>query len=469
MSINLLDLAKNYLTPDVLQGASKFIGESNASTTSAISAILPSLLGSLSTKAASSDGASSIMNMLTQGGHDGGMLNNASGIMNLFSGGGNNHAESLSAGGGIIKSLLGDKVGGVVDMISNFSGIKQSSTTSLMSMAAPLLMGLVGKQVTTNGLGVSGLMTLLGGQSTFIKAAMPAGLAGSLGNMLGLGGLLGGASGAINSATGMLKGSTAGAMSSVTGAAGSATRLVGGVENKGGGFAKWLPWLLGAALVGALLYFMRSCGGSVGKLAEGTTGLMDKAKDAANSATDAAANAANVAKAAADSLAAKTAAAANAAAGEIGQLFKLTLPGGVALEVPKGSLEDQFVTYLGDEKTEISKDKWFNFDRLLFETGKSTLKTGSQEQLKNAAAIMKAFPKVAIKIGGYTDNVGNPAANLKLSQSRAESVMSALAKLGVEATRMKAEGYGDQNPVASNDTDAGKTANRRIAIRATAK
>jgi outer membrane protein OmpA-like peptidoglycan-associated protein len=89
--------------------------------------------------------------------------------------------------------------------------------------------------------------------------------------------------------------------------------------------------------------------------------------------------------------------------------------------------------------------------------------------LKNVAAIMKAFPKVNIKIGGYTDNKGSAESNMKLSADRAKNVMAELVKLGTEAPRMEAEGYGIGNPVASNDTEEGRAKNRRISISVRAK
>ena len=62
------------------------------------------------------------------------------------------------------------------------------------------------------------------------------------------------------------------------------------------------------------------------------------------------------------------------------------------------------------------------FDRLLFDTGKSTLnKAGSQAQLENMVVILKAFPNVRLKVGGYTDNTGNKDANMQLSAGRAEN------------------------------------------------
>jgi outer membrane protein OmpA-like peptidoglycan-associated protein len=76
---------------------------------------------------------------------------------------------------------------------------------------------------------------------------------------------------------------------------------------------------------------------------------------------------------------------------------------------------------------------------------------------------------VKLKLGGYTDNVGDPAANLKLSQERADSVMGALVKLGVAPDRLAAEGYGEQFPVGDNATPEGRAMNRRISMRVAEK
>jgi outer membrane protein OmpA-like peptidoglycan-associated protein len=76
---------------------------------------------------------------------------------------------------------------------------------------------------------------------------------------------------------------------------------------------------------------------------------------------------------------------------------------------------------------------------------------------------------VTIKLGGYTDNTGDPEANLKLSQQRAETVMADLVKLGVDANRLKAEGYGQEHSVADNSTEEGRAKNRRIDLSVTSK
>ena len=88
--------------------------------------------------------------------------------------------------------------------------------------------------------------------------------------------------------------------------------------------------------------------------------------------------------------------------------------------------------------------------------GKATLQPSSEEQLNNIAEILKAYPNVHVKIGGYTDNTGDAAANKALSEARAKNVMDALVAKGVDASRMESEGYGDQHPVGDNSTEEGR-------------
>ena len=72
-----------------------------------------------------------------------------------------------------------------------------------------------------------------------------------------------------------------------------------------------------------------------------------------------------------------------------------------------------------------------------------------------------------IKIGGYTDNSGDAATNLRLSQARAETVLNELRTMGIAASRLEAEGYGQAHPVADNATPEGRATNRRVALRLT--
>ena len=137
---------------------------------------------------------------------------------------------------------------------------------------------------------------------------------------------------------------------------------------------------------------------------------------------------------------------------------------GVNLSFEKGGIEDKLIKFIEDEKQVAGKDNWFDFKNLNFLSESSDLDSTSIKEVKNIAEIMKAFPAVALKIGGYTDNTGNYANNLDLSSKRAVSVKEQLVALGISADRLESEGYGDKHPVASNEKEEGRSQNRRIAV-----
>lgn len=97
-----------------------------------------------------------------------------------------------------------------------------------------------------------------------------------------------------------------------------------------------------------------------------------------------------------------------------------------------------------------------------FETGKATLLKKSLPILDEVAKVMLANPSYNLAINGHTDNVGDPAKNLQLSEDRAKAVKAYLMGKGVAENRLTAKGYGDTQPKASNATAKGKAANRRV-------
>lgn len=112
---------------------------------------------------------------------------------------------------------------------------------------------------------------------------------------------------------------------------------------------------------------------------------------------------------------------------------------------------------------------WIGFDRIYFDSNKATLTNESLWQLSNVASILKRFPDAKIKIGGYTDNTGQPLTNLRLSKARAQSALEALVSLGVPATRLTAVGYGELDNIATNDTEEGRAVNRRVSMQVVQK
>lgn len=157
------------------------------------------------------------------------------------------------------------------------------------------------------------------------------------------------------------------------------------------------------------------------------------------------------------------------APGPLGEFIQRKLPDGTELNIPRLGIENKLLDFINDPSRLVDKTTWFDFDRLTFDTGKATLQDSSAEQLQNIAAILKAYPKVKARIGGYTDNTGNREANLRLSQDRATNVMHELAQRGVNPSHLQAEGYGEEHPVADNSTSEGRQRNRRISLRVTAK
>jgi OmpA-OmpF porin, OOP family len=134
------------------------------------------------------------------------------------------------------------------------------------------------------------------------------------------------------------------------------------------------------------------------------------------------------------------------------------------VEIPKlnpGEYFDEPVTV----RIQYKPATKFTLDNVHFETAKSILQPSSYAELNEIVEYMKLNPQQVIEIAGHTDNVGQDADNLKLSQARAESVKNYLIKKGVAAARLKAKGYGATQPVADNSTDEGRQKNRRTEVR----
>ena len=97
-----------------------------------------------------------------------------------------------------------------------------------------------------------------------------------------------------------------------------------------------------------------------------------------------------------------------------------------------------------------------------FASGKASLTQNAKNVLLTVFESLKNYPDIEVEIRGFTDSIGNDASNLSLSQRRAEAVKNYLVQLGIPFNRLKAIGYGEANPIASNMTREGRAQNRRI-------
>jgi outer membrane protein OmpA-like peptidoglycan-associated protein len=104
-----------------------------------------------------------------------------------------------------------------------------------------------------------------------------------------------------------------------------------------------------------------------------------------------------------------------------------------------------------------------NLNVINFATGSAQIPAGSHDFLNRVATAFKSAPVGSVvEVGGHTDNVGDSATNLQLSQQRADAVRNYLTQRGVNPDMLTARGYGDTRPLAANDSDTGRFRNRRI-------
>ena len=162
--------------------------------------------------------------------------------------------------------------------------------------------------------------------------------------------------------------------------------------------------------------------------------------------------------------------------------------GKFSLRLPAGDKYDIFILGFKDSVSNITLDipalgpnqsyktaqkvdlfhqpsKTFVLDDVNFETGKADLKVESFPVLDELVAYLNRKDDERIEIGGHTDNVGKPAANILLSMARAKSVMAYVISKGIDPNRLTAKGYGSAVPIESNATAAGKAMNRRTEVK----
>jgi outer membrane protein OmpA-like peptidoglycan-associated protein len=275
VATNLIELLTKELGGDTLGRLAGLLGEPESKVQTAAGGIAPALVATLANKASSGGGLADLFNLMKSSGFDG---TQAKSLGSVLDGGGGGMADLVSKGAPLMASLLGGRQAALTDWLATFSGIGATSAGSLLGLAAPTLLN-----------------------------------------------------------------------------------LLGGTMSKGGGFTQ-------------------------------------------------------------------------AALAALGGSFKA----------------DAFTAAM-------------NLAVINFASGSAEIPADSQDLIARAAVVLKTAPKgTVIEVGGHTDNTGDPAANQKLSEDRANAVRNALTAAGVPGTVLVARGYGDTKPVASNDTEYGRFRNRRI-------
>ena len=420
---SLVSAITSHFTRDVVHGASSMLGESESSTHNALNAAAPTVLSGITNMASSSDGQSNLATMIREGNYAGLTENPSS----LFRGGSATN-YLVSAGQRHLGKIFGGNVSSIVEEVAKSSGVNPSSATKLLALATPLTLGVLGKRASEQGLSASGLGDMLLGQKAETAAAAPAGLSR----------ILGGGPRVVSSTTRTVEQeppvATPAHIEHHTELRPNAdvrpnAELRPTLQRaRPGGGMRWLPFAVLILAVIALLAYLLN---------------RPRRPRLGNLATQGVTTARNA-------------------------LSNITLPGGVNLSVPTGSINYNLARFLGDN-TATDVPRTFTFDHLNFESASTQITPESRTTVTDLARVLKAYPNAQVQLVGNTDNAGTREGNQTLSENRANAVKAMLVSEGVAPDRISTIGRGQDNPVAPNNTEGGRAQNRRIELNVTRK
>lgn len=399
-----------------LDGVAAALGESPARTRSALGGVVPALLAGIVNTVTTPAQAEMLLGIIRRQKFEDrphGMVSDMTmpgGISSL-----------IASGRPLLESLLRGRTSTVGDWVTGLSGIGKASSLSLMSLVLPLLLGQIGRRVTEMGWSASSLLGLLAEQRSFLQSA-PAGLQ----SLFGLKDVQSEPPVAFERVPAVHEDDETRESES----------MLAPVSRRRSALMWALPLLL---LIPVVLYFV-----SRGDSDRGSVVRNVAAPDVPSPV-------------------------ATAGIAALGPFVERELPDNTTLRIPTNGVENKLIGFIEDATKVPDSETWFTFDRLEFETDSARLTASATEQLRNIADILRAYPSVKVKIGGYTDNTADASHNLQLSQERANAAMLQIVAMGISASRLAAEGYGEQHPVADNASTEGRQRNRRVDIRVTDK
>lgn len=405
----IFDQLKSLITPEMISRASATLGEHDSKVATAISTIIPGLLGKLLQKGNSSQ----VEGILKEAGNS----NVSSELGNIFSC--NTVPDQQNIGDKFLDAIMGGKTNEFTSAVSSHSGIAPSNANKLTNMVATATAGFLGDKLTSGNMTLSGLLSELNKEKGSIMNALPSALIGTLG------------------------------LSSILGP----NRTVGTTKNtgkkKGYGWVIWLVLIIVLLLL--IIFGWRSCrnrnmNDTVNNMADRTSEYVDTMSNRTSRAVASVTNRTEK---------------------------EIRLPNNTTIQGYQGGMEEKMIDYINsnDYKNATTTDdlrrRWFEFEDIDFAHGSATeLSEGSQRHLNNIVAIMKAYPNTRIRIAGYADKTGTEQVNQNISEQRANHIKSILVKGGINAQRISTEGFGDEyatRPASASDAD--RAVDRDIAFR----
>jgi outer membrane protein OmpA-like peptidoglycan-associated protein len=390
MSVNLIEMASNYLTPSILQKLGNLVGLNQQQTQKTMGAIIPTALAGLIQSASTESGAKRLLDTIDEGGFDGSVIENMENMPTDKLGG------IVQRGKGLLGDIFGARTDGIGDLLSKFTGAGKSSVTSLLAAAAPMLLGLLGKLRNDQGLSAGGVRELLLSQKGLISKFAPPGLA----NVMGLSSLsdLGGAAEAVRAKAAGFAGQV---QDRALDEYSSASRRVAAAPSNTG--AKWLAAGLACLALLAGLWWLR-----------------DRLAHRPETATPVAQKPA-------------TPAAPSLQGEPVSNLVTTQLPSGATLRALPGSTAARLVEFLKNRVAGAQPER-IVFEEVQFEPG-GTLTSGSNRAVENVALVAKEFPDNRIRVRSYTMEGGAPQNSIE----RANQVRAALIEKGAPSERVIAE------------------------------
>ena len=334
----------------------------------------------------------------------------------------------VSASSPLLGQAFGNRLDTIVDGMASDSGLRRTSASKLLGLATPLVMGMVGKLALARHLDPRGLLGFLGEQRRFAAGALPAGLAGLLGPTVGS-----------------------------DWERARLPRMVEIPHRQVAGSRSWLPWVLAAVAVLALVSWA---------VIRRVPQQMDVARapvvtePSAPAPTEAlpAPTTEPAAPPAATTPAAPPAVGTEPAAAPL-QGAPVTQPMPETLQAGAGM---QALNVLIEGTDTLPQN--FVLSGLEFRFNSTELEPSSAAILDDVATTLKAHTSATILIEGHTDSIGSPAVNTQVSTARAHAAKDYLVDQGVESDRIEAVGVGAERPVADNDTPEGRAQNRRTEL-----
>ena len=424
MSQNLLSFLEGQLSADVVGGLATFLQVPEVQAGAAALAAQQALLVAMTQRATSPHGASELLAIVEGIGGD--TIAAASEQLRTRS----NLGEVARVGGPLASSLLAGSEAAVTTWLAGAVGIAQDTSRVLLGLMAPKVTHGVASYLTSNGSGVnaSSVADLFGAEAGPLLANLPVGLAGAL---------------SVPSVSDLVRG----------------PHLVSSTEGSRATGLEFVKWVLPLIAIVTVLVYVAARRAPGGDASTRTTGVSAPASEP---------NGGQPAPESRPVPSRSTNARAEGAA-DLGGMVDRAIPKQKPIRVRQYGIESKLLAVITDTNAAIDPTTSFIFDRLPFDAESATLQPGSNAQLDAVATILKAYPRVSLKIGGYTDNTGDDVANLRLSSARAEATKTALVSRGVAARRIDTEGFGARFPVASNATEEGRQRNRRIDARVTRK